>query len=319
MSKNNNINKKQKNVKNDKNVKNEKVTDFKNDVLFKYSLGLNDKDSLYLLKMIIESVTDLNCEKIEVINPDLIPDHINDKDMILDIKATTTDGQQIDIEMQNSNLTMEQYQRFQIYGAEMLSSQEKIGDKYKDADSIYQIIFIDDVDKDNLCLMDTYMSRNDFGYIERYNLITRIYIYMPYINIIKDKIAIKDFTQLQKAIYIFKNGITHDIMISEDEVVEIMKRKMEKFNQDAVLRDMAYKRDLQKKARLGEVKDAFNQGKEEGISIGIKLIITLFKELYPHTDTGFLEGLSALQYDHIANMIANKNSVEEIKNYIENS
>ncbi|WP_028041991.1 hypothetical protein, partial [Candidatus Stoquefichus massiliensis] len=81
------------------------------------------------------------------------------------------------------------------------------------------------------------------------------------------------------------------------------------------------------KARAGEVRDAFDQGKEEGISIGkeegisigIKLIITLLKELYPNTDTSFLEGLSALQYDHIANMIANKKSVEEIKDYIENS
>ncbi len=128
-----------------------------------------------------------------------------------------------------------------------------------------------------------------------------------------------EFTQLQKAIYIFKNGITHDIMGIKDKVVEIMKRKVEQFNQDDKLRDMAFKRDLQKKARAGEVRDAFDQGKEEGISIGIKLIITLLKELYPNTDTSFLEGLSALQYDHIANMIANKKSVEEIKNYIENS
>ena len=316
--------------------KNDKVTDFKNDVLFKYLLGINDKDSLYLLKMIIESVTDLNCKEITVINPDLIPDHINDKDMILDIKAITTDGHQIDIEMQNSNLTKEQYQHFQIYGAEMLSSQEKIGDDYKNADSVYQIIFIDDVDKDNLCLMDTYMSRNDFGYIERYNLITRIYIYLPYINIIKDKMNFREFTQLQKAIYIFKNGITHDIMGIKDKVVEIMKKKVEKFNQDEKLRDMAFKRDLQKKARLGEVRNAFDQGKEvgkeegisigkeEGISIGIEkgkqdLIMVLFNGLYPDTDTSFLEGLSGLQYDHIANMIANKKSVEEIKNYIENS
>ena len=308
--------------------KNKQVTDFKNDVLFKYLLGINDEDSLYLLKMIIESVTDLNCKEITVTNPDLIPDHINDKDMILDIKAITTDGQQIDIEMQNSNLTQQQYQRFQIYGAEMLSSQEKIGDDYKNADSVYQIIFIDNVDKDNLCLMDTYMSRNDFGYIERYNLITRIYIYLPYINIIKDKINIIDFTQLQKAISIFKNGITHDIMGTKDEVVEIMKKKVEKFNQDEKLRDMAFKRDLQKKARLGEVRNAFDQGKEvgkeEGISIGIEkgkqdLIMVLFNGLYPDTDTSFLEDLSGLQYDYIANMIANKNSVEEIKDYIENS
>ena len=312
--------------------KNKQVTDFKNDVLFKYSLGLNDDDSLYLLKMIIESLTDLNCKEINVTNPDLIPDHINDKDMILDIKAITSDGQNIDIEMQNSNLTQQQYQRFQIYGAEMLSSQGKVGDDYKDADPVFQIIFIDDVDKDNLCLMDTYMSRNDFGYIERYNLITRIYIYLPYINIIKDKMNFMEFTQLQKAIYIFKNGITHDIMGIKDKVVEIMKRKVEQFNQDDELRDMAFKRDLQKKARAGEVRDAFDQGKEEGISIGKEegisigiergkqdLVMVLFHGLYPNTDTSFLEGLSALQYDHIANMIANKKSVEEIKDYIENS
>lgn len=67
------------------------ITDFKNDVLFKYLLCVNDKNT------------------------------------ILDLKVITTDEQNIDIQMQNSSLTRQQYQRFQIYRVEILLIMKKDG------------------------------------------------------------------------------------------------------------------------------------------------------------------------------------------------
>ena len=73
--------------------------------------------------------------------------------------------------MQYSAFSKNQYQRFQIYGASLLSRQEKEGDDYqKNINHVYQIIFIDDIDKANLKLYDRYESRNEEGKLEKYNL-----------------------------------------------------------------------------------------------------------------------------------------------------
>ena len=97
-------------------------------------------------------------------------------------------GDYVNIEMQSSAFSKNQYQRFQIYGASLLSRQEKTGDDYKEKiRHVYQIIFIDGIDKNNLKLYDKYESRNEEGKVEQYNLITRVYVQMPYINIIKNK------------------------------------------------------------------------------------------------------------------------------------
>ena len=126
-----------------------KIYDFKSDVLFKYSLANDqDHDSLYLLKLFIEGILKIDCHDINV----------EDKDMILDIRVTVASGKQIDIEMQNSIFTTTRRHRFQLYGAKLLSQQEKKGDRYQNINPVYQIIFINDVDSDNLTLYDTYQS-----------------------------------------------------------------------------------------------------------------------------------------------------------------
>ena len=49
----------------------------------------------------------------------------------------------------------------------------------KNINHVYQIIFIDDIDKANLKLYDRYERRNKEGKLEKYNLLTRIYVQMP--------------------------------------------------------------------------------------------------------------------------------------------
>ena len=76
-------------------------------------------------------------------------------------------------------------------------------------------------------------SRNEEGKLEKYNLLTRVYVQMPYINLIKKQKKLEEFSEIEKGIYIFENGITDDIIrLKEDnKVVEIMKEKIERFNQ----------------------------------------------------------------------------------------
>lgn len=304
----------------------DKIYDFKNDFMFKHSLG-NDQDpgSFYLLKLFIEGILNISCKSITILNPDLVVENIEDKDMLLDIRVQTNTGDYVNIEMQYSAFSKNQYQRFQIYGASLLSRQEKEGDDYqKNINHVYQIIFIDDIDKANLKLYDRYESRNEEGKLEKYNLLTRVYVQMPYINLIKKQKKLEEFSEIEKGIYIFENGITDDIIrLKEDnKVVEIMKEKIERFNQDEQLRDMAYKRSLNRWANERDKQDMYEKGKEEGIEEGIKQGIIekskektkqLFNKYYPKEDDSILENLNNEQYDKIFEMILDNRSINEIK------
>ena len=307
----------------------DKIYDFKNDFMFKHSLG-NDQDpgSFYLLKLFIEGILNISCKSITILNPDLVVENIEDKDMLLDIRVQTNNGDYVNIEMQYSAFSKNQYQRFQIYGASLLSRQEKEGDDYqKNINHVYQIIFIDDIDKANLKLYDRYESRNEEGKLEKYNLLTRVYVQMPYINLIKKQKKLEEFSEIEKGIYIFENGITDDIIrLKEDnKVVEIMKEKIERFNQDEQLRDMAYKRSLNRWANERDKQDMYEKGKEEGIEEGIKqgieqgkynLIKQLFNKYYPKEDDSILENLNNEQYDKIFEMILDNRSINEIKGFL---
>ena len=110
--------------------------DFKNDVLFKYLLCDDlDPDCIFMLKLFIENILNIKCHQITVLNPDLNPKYVNDKDMVLDIKVKTTSGDIIDIEMQNSTFSKSHYCRFQQYGATLLASQKKGKGLYRNSTS----------------------------------------------------------------------------------------------------------------------------------------------------------------------------------------
>ena len=296
----------------------DKIYDFKNDFMFKHSLGNDqDPDSFYLLKLFIEGILNISCKSITILNPDLVVENIEDKDMLLDIRVQTNNGDYVNIEMQYSAFSKNQYQRFQIYGASLLSRQEKERDDYqKNINHVYQIIFIDDIDKANLKLYDRYESRNEEGKLEKYNLLTRVYVQMPYINLIKKQKKLEEFSEIEKGIYIFENGITDDIIrLKEDnKVVEIMKEKIDRFNQDEQLRDMAYKRSLNRWANERDKQDMYEKGKEEGIKQEkYNLIKQLFNKYYPKEDDSILENLNSEQYDKIFEMILDNRSINEIK------
>ena len=78
----------------------DKIYDFKNDFMFKHSLG-NDQDpgSFYLLKLFIEGILNISCKSIMILNPDLVVENIEDKDMLLDIRVQTNTGDYVNIEI----------------------------------------------------------------------------------------------------------------------------------------------------------------------------------------------------------------------------
>ena len=310
----------------------EKITDYKNDVYFKYLLA-NDQDPqcLYMLKVIIESLMDIKCQDIKVLNPNINPQNVKDKDMVLDVRVKTETGEIFDIEMQNSKFSTYNRNRFQSYGASNIVVQTQRGDeRYGNIHQSHQFIFINDVDKDNLKLIDTYKSRNEEGKVEKNNLISRTYIQIPMIDVIVKQKGIEGLTALEAVIYVFKNGMDSDIMrLKNQEVIKIMKEKMDKFNEDVELRLAAYNRQLNVMAHVGEKQEAFENGKRLGKAEGKEIgrqegklekikekVKKYFHQIYPNENDEFLNNLNQNQYDEILDMLFDKKSIDEIQLFI---
>ena len=108
-----------------------------------------------------------------------------------------------------------------------------------------------------------------------------------------------------------------------------MEKKAEDFNEDMILQDMAFNRDLNKRARHARMKREREEGKQEGLSEGKKLgisegkeigltdglrfsVLKLFTKTYPQEETGFLENLTKEQYEKIFELLIEKADLEEI-------
>lgn len=76
--------------------------------------------------------------------------------------------------------------------------------------------------------------------------------------------------------YVFENDFDDDIMkLYERKVVQVMKEKIDKFNNDEVLRDIALKRELAKKTQRSREMEfeeiGYSKGKADGLTEGIDI------------------------------------------------
>ena len=313
-------------------IKPKRITDFKNDLVFKFMLSdLNDSRCYYLLKVIIEGITGIQCQELFVLNSEVNPEHLSDKDMVLDVRVKTDEGKLIDIEMQNSVLTKEVHYRFQIYGARMMDHQVNRGDLLysENVHEVYTILFVNDIDRDNLLLIDTYMPRNQLGHIRKNNLLTHHNVYLPFVDAVVREKGLKNLNALELAIYTLYNGITDDIMSLNSEVVIMMKEKMDQFNEDEELVLAASKRQLVKIQHHQEKVRIRQEGKEEGLKEGLEKgksegellkakekTLKLFNKLFPGENNQLLENLTLSQYDQIFDALLENKDLKMIKEII---
>lgn len=297
-----------------------RITDFKNDLVFKFMLSdLNDSRCYYLLKIIIEGITGIQCQELFVLNSEVNPEHLSDKDMILDVRVKTDEGKLIDIEMQNSSLTKEVHYRFQIYGARMMDHQVNRGDILysENVHEVYTILFVNDIDRDNLLLIDTYMPRNQLNHVRKYNLLTHHNVYLPFIDAVVREKGLKNLSRIEQAIYTLYHGITDDIMSLNSEVVIMMKEKMDQFNEDEELVLAASKRQLVKIQHHQEKVRIRQEGKLEGELLKAKeKTLKLFNKLFPDENNELLENLTLSQYDQIFDALLENEDLKTIKKII---
>ena len=297
-----------------------RITDFKNDLVFKFMLSdLNDSRCYYLLKVIIEGITGIKCQELFVLNSEVNPEHLSDKDMVLDVRVKTDEGKLIDIEMQNSALTKEVHYRFQIYGARMMDHQVNRGDLLysENVHEVYTILFVNDIDRDNLLLIDTYMPRNQLNHVRKCNLLTHHNVYLPFIDAVVREKGLKNLSKIELAIYTLYHGITDDIIALNSEVVTMMKEKMDQFNEDEELVLAASKRQLVKIQHHQEKIRIRQEGKEEGELLKAKEnTLMLFKSKYPQEDILMLENLTLSQYNEIFKALIENKNLQIIKEMI---
>ena len=265
-----------------------RITDFKNDLVFKFMLSdLNDSRCYYLLKIIIEGITGIQCQELFVLNSEVNPEHLSDKDMVLD---------------------------HQVSRGDLLYSEN--------VHEVYTILFVNDIDRDNLLLIDTYMPCNQLNHVRKYNLLTHHNVYLPFIDAVVREKGLKNLSRIEQAIYTLYHGITDDIMSLNSEVVIMMKEKMDQFNEDEELVLAASKRQLVKIQHHQEKVRIRQEGKEEGLKEGELLkakenTLMLFKSKYPQESVQILENLTLSQYNDIFKALIENKELQTIKDMIQ--
>ena len=217
--------------------------------------------------------------------------------------------------MQNSALTKEVHYRFQIYGARIIDHQVNRGDLLysENVHEVYTILFVNDIDRDNLLLIDIYMPRNQLNHVRKYNLLTHHNVYLPFI----DAVVREKGSKIELAIYTLYHGITDDIMALNSEVVIMMKEKMDQSNEDEELVLAASKRQLVKIQHHQEKVRIRQEGKEEGELLKAKEnTLMLFKSKYPQEDILMLENLTLSQYNEIFKALIENKNLQIIKEMI---
>ncbi|MDR1242740.1 MAG: Rpn family recombination-promoting nuclease/putative transposase [Deltaproteobacteria bacterium] len=112
-----------------------------NDFVFKKVFGEN----LFVLDSFLKSVLDVPNDEyqgLEVLDPALPPENIEDKRCILDIKLHTKSGKVIDIEIQARYQDFI-WKRIQYYAAKLLVDQAKSGGKYDRLPQVISILIAD--------------------------------------------------------------------------------------------------------------------------------------------------------------------------------
>ena len=72
----------------------------------------------FIYLIFIEGILNISCKSITILNPDLVVENIEDKDMLLDIRVQTNTGDYANIEMFSKN-------QYQIYGASCYQDKKK--------------------------------------------------------------------------------------------------------------------------------------------------------------------------------------------------
>ena len=134
-------------------------------------------------------------------------------------------------------------------------------------------------------------------------------------------------TEIELALYIFKNGMDDDIIdLTNQGVIKIMKKKLEMFNEDELLRDMYYKRDLNRAANESEKQEIYEKGLAKGEIRGfakgkaegaLKRTADLIEARYGIREEKWISSLNVKQLEAIDKIIFEEDEYEKYKQRVD--
>ena len=271
-----------------------------NDYVFKRIFGKGGNEKI--LKSLLEAILKISIQKIEVKNPEIPKEAIDEKLSILDIKAEINENAIIDIELQVGNTTALE-KRLVVYNAKLIAGEIKVSEKYQKAkDTIVICIINDNVVKRNAYLslaMLKYEKTEEIRYVnmgyereEQYltDMVKYYIIELPKFKKKKPKVA----DLLEKWLYVI--GGDRKMMEECKKENEEIKEAVEQLTQMSA---DEYERELyeiRERSRLSYNTEMY-EARRKGIEEGKKEIAKKMKE--KGTDIAYIIEITGLTKEEI--------------------
>ena len=248
-----------------------------NDYVFKRIFGKGGNEKI--LKSLLEAILKINIQKIEVKNPEIPKETIDEKLSILDIRAEINEDTVVDIEMQVGNTTAIE-RRLVVYNAKLIAGEIKVSKEYKKAKDTIVICIIND----NVVKRNAYMSLAklryekteeiryvDMGYEKEEEYLTEMVKYyiieLPKFKKKKPKIA----DLLEKWLYVIGGDqkMMEECKKENEEIKEAVEQ-LTKMSADEYERELYEIRERSRLTYNTEINEARRKGIEEGKKYGEK-------------------------------------------------
>ena len=271
-----------------------------NDYVFKRIFGKGGNEKI--LKSLLEAILKINIQKIELKNPEIPKETINEKLSILDIKAEINDNTMIDIELQVGN-TVAIERRLVVYNAKMIAGEIKVSEKYQKAkDTIVICIINDNVVKRNAYLslaMLKYEKTEEIRYVnigyekeEEYltDMVKYYIIELPKFK--KKKPKVTDI--LEKWLYVIGGDqkMMEEYKKENEEIKEAIEQ-LKEMSADEYERELY---EIRERSRL-TYNTEMNEAKKKGIEEGKKEIAKKMKE--KGVEVEFIQEITGLTIEEI--------------------
>ena len=256
-----------------------------NDYVFKRIFGKGGNERI--LKSLLEAILKISIQKIEIKNPEIPKETIDEKLSILDIKAEINDNTIIDIELQVGNTTAIE-RRLVVYNAKLIAGEIKVSEKYQKAkDTIVICIMNDNVVKRNAYLslaMLKYEKTEEIRYVdmkyekeEEYltDMVKYYIIELPKFKKKKPKVA----DLLEKWLYVIGGDrkMMEECKKENEEIKEAVEQ-LKEMSADEYERELYEIRERSRLTYNTEMYEARRKGLEEGKTEERKEIAKKMKE-----------------------------------------
>ena len=246
-----------------------------NDYVFKRIFGKGGNERI--LKSLLEAILKININKIEVRNPEIPKEAIDEKLSILDIKAEINENTIVDIELQVGNTTAIE-RRLIVYNAKLIAGDIKVSEEYKNVkDTIIICIINDNIIKRNAYFsldMVKYEKTEEIRYVnmgyeseEEYlsKMLKYYIIELPKFKKKKPKVA----DLLEKWLYVIGGDqkMMEECKKENDEIKEAVEQ-LKEMSADEYERELYEIRERSRMTYNTEMNEARRKGIKEGIKKG---------------------------------------------------